>query len=41
MAHLREIEAAFTDLPKHLLPLLERDVEGMESLRRIAAGLLS
>lgn len=41
MAHLREIEAAFPDLPKHLLPLLERDVEGMESLRRIAAALLS
>lgn len=39
--HLREIEAAFSDLPKHLLPLLERDVEGIDTLRRIAALLVA
>jgi arsenite/tail-anchored protein-transporting ATPase len=39
--HLREIEASFPDLPKYLLPLLERDVECIDTLRRIAAGLIA
>jgi arsenite/tail-anchored protein-transporting ATPase len=39
--HLREIESLFPDLPKHLLPLLERDVEGINTLRRIAAMLVA
>jgi arsenite-transporting ATPase len=39
--HLREIETSFPDLPKHFLPLLERDVEGIDTLRRIAAGLIA
>lgn len=38
--HLREIESYFPDLPKHRLPLLERDVEGIDTLTRIAAALV-
>lgn len=39
--HVREIEAAFPDLPKHFLPLLERDVVGIDTLRQIGALLVA
>jgi arsenite-transporting ATPase len=39
--YLKEIEATFADLPRIHLPLLSRDVVGMESLERIADALQS
>jgi arsenite-transporting ATPase len=37
--YLEEIERTFPELPKVLLPLLDRDVVGRESLDRIVAAL--
>lgn len=39
--YLKEIEATFADLPRVRLPLLSRDVVGMDSLERIADALQS
>ncbi len=39
-AYLRQIDEGFRDLPRIRIPLLEHDIEGIESLRRIGAALL-